>query len=374
MSGVIPESTSPVRRATLGVTQESISPVQQAMLGVIPESTSPVQQAMSGVIPESTSPVRQAMSGVIPESTSPVRQEIGGVSAVSDVNPLEKAGNSPVVKIYQSKKEAKMKTWRQKTSAWKRRIAAAWFALGVLALLAAFSTDARAQAPAVDPAAVQILKRMTDFLDGLQQFSVNTQSIIEELHVSGHRVDYDLSADVTVKRPNKLRAARTGELMNQHFFYDGKTLALYNPSQRVYATKTAPETIEKMIDFARETVGILLPAADLLYRNAFPLLMQDVTLAVVVGKTVVGGVKCDHVLFSRPGVDFQVWVAEGKQPWPLKYVVTETATASMLSITTFLSDWNLAPAVDEARFSFVPPKGSQAISFLPPDATGGSNR
>ena len=55
---------------------------------------------------------------------------------------------------------------------WKRRIATAWFALGVLTLLAIFSTDARAQAPAVDPVAVQKLKRMTDFLDGLQQFSV----------------------------------------------------------------------------------------------------------------------------------------------------------------------------------------------------------
>lgn len=252
--------------------------------------------------------------------------------------------------------------------------ALAWFALAVLTLLVTVFTDARAQAPAVDPSAVQVLKRMTDFLDGLQQFSVNTQSIIEELHVSGHRVDYDLSASVAVKRPNKLRAAREGELMNQHFFYDGRTLTLYNPAEKVYATETAPDTIEKMIDFARETVGILLPAADLLYRNAFPLLMQDVTLAVVVGKTVVSGVKCDHLLFSRPGVDFQVWVAEGTEPWPRKYVVTETATPSLLSITTFLSDWNIAPAVDDARFNFLPPKGTQAISFMPLEPTGGSNR
>ena len=31
-----------------------------------------------------------------------------------------------------------------------------------------------AQNPAVDPAAVRMLKRMTDFMDGLQQFSVKT--------------------------------------------------------------------------------------------------------------------------------------------------------------------------------------------------------
>jgi hypothetical protein len=255
---------------------------------------------------------------------------------------------------------------------WKRRIAAACFVLGVSALLGTVSTDALAQMPAVDPAAVQILKRMTDFLDGLQQFSVKTENTIEDLHVSGHRVDRGLSARVTVKRPNKLIAARAGELTNQRFFYNGKTLTLYNPSQKVYATEKAPDTIERMIDFARETVGILLPAADLLYRNAFPLLMQDVILAAVVGKAVIGGVRCDHLLFSRPGADFQVWVAEGKRPWPHKYVVTEMP--SMLAVTTVLSDWNMAPAVEDAQFNFAPPKGVQAISFMPIETTGGSDR
>jgi hypothetical protein len=258
-------------------------------------------------------------------------------------------------------------------SVWKGWTAV-WLALGVLALSATVSPDARAQAPAVDPAAVQRLKQMTEFLDGLQQFSVQTHSIFEELHVSGHRVDRDLAATVTVKRPNKLRAARAGGLMAQRFFYDGKTLTLYNPVEKVYATEPAPDTIERMIDFARETVGILLPAADLLYRNAFPLLMQDVTLAAVVGKTVVGGVKCDQLLFSRPGVDFQIWIAEGKRPVPRRYVVTETDTAARLSVTTVLSDWKTGAAVDDAQFNFVPPKGASATRFLPLDATGRPSR
>ena len=64
---------------------------------------------------------------------------------------------------------------------------------------------------------------MTDYLGGLKQFSVHTQNTLEDLLVSGHRVDYDFSASVTVKRPNKLRAARLGDLMDQRFFYDGKT-------------------------------------------------------------------------------------------------------------------------------------------------------
>ena len=139
------------------------------------------------------------------------------------------------------------------------RMATLLFTLGALALSATVPIAVRAQAaPAVDPAAVQKLKQMTEFLDGLQQFKVLTLSTVEEMHVSGHRVDRDLAAAVIVKRPNKLRAARVGGLIDQRFIYDGKTLTLYNPGQKVYATEAAPDTVEKMIDFARETVGILL--------------------------------------------------------------------------------------------------------------------
>ena len=246
----------------------------------------------------------------------------------------------------------------------KRGIVAAWFAVAVLTLSATVSADARAQTPAVDPAAVQKLKQMTEFLDSLKQFSVQTQNTIEDLHVSGHRIDKGLAANVTVKRPDKLRAVRASELMDQRFFYDGKTLTLYNPREKVYATEAAPPTVEKMIDFARETVGIMLPAADLLYRNAFPLMMQDVTLAAVVGQAVIGGVKCDHLLFSRPGVDFQIWIAEGSKPWPRRYTVTETGTPALLSITTQLTGWNTSPAASDADFRFVPPKGTEPIRFM----------
>ena len=102
--------------------------------------------------------------------------------------------------------------------------------------------------------------------------------------------------------------------------------------------------------------------------------MQDVTLATVVGKAVIGGVKCDHLLFSRPGVDFQLWVAEGKRPLPRKYAVTSTADPSLLNITTVMSDWNTAPAAADAMFTFVPPKGAKVIDFIPLETGSGPSR
>jgi hypothetical protein len=257
-------------------------------------------------------------------------------------------------------------------NAWKRWTAG--FAVGVLTLSVAVRADAQGKAPAVDPAALQILKSMTDYMDGLQQFSVTTQSTIEDLHASGHRVDVDLRAQVTVKRPNKLRAVRIGETMSQSFYYDGKTLTLYVPVERIYATQPAPETVEGAVTLARETVGIVFPASDLVYRKAYPLLTQGLTVAAVVGKAVVDGVTCHHLLFSRPGADFQVWVEEGTRPLPRKYVVTETDTPTLLSVRTVLTDWNEAPAVDDAQFTFVPPPGTSATRFIPYGTTAKSER
>jgi hypothetical protein len=245
------------------------------------------------------------------------------------------------------------------------RMAALLSALGVLTLLATVNTEVRAQAPTVDPAATQILRRMTDYLGSLKQFSVHTQNDIEDLLDSGHKVDYNVSASVTLSRPNKLRAERKGDLSNQVFYYDGKTLTLYNPSDKVYATDPVPETIEAMLTYAQEKLGLVVPVADLVYPNAYPLLMEGVTLAMGVDKAMIGGVKCDHLLFSRPGVDFQVWVAEGSKPLPYKYVVTDTGTPALLSVSTVMSQWNVAPEVADARFTFVPPKGVKKIIFMP---------
>lgn len=238
-------------------------------------------------------------------------------------------------------------------------------ALGVMALSATFPTALWAQTKAVDPAAVHILQRMTAYIGGLQAFSVHTSNDIEDQLDSGQKVNFNISAKVIISRPNKLYAERTGDLVDQVFYYDGKTLTLYNPSDRVYATEPAPGTIEEMLDFARESLGLEVPIADLVYRNAFPLLMQDVTLAAVVGKSVIDGVTCDHLLFSRPGVDFQVWVAASGLPLPHRYIVTDTGTPAQLSYSTTMSDWDVTPSVAKGQFTFEAPEDAKSISFMP---------
>jgi len=247
---------------------------------------------------------------------------------------------------------------------------------GAVALSAIVSAEVQAQtrAPAVDSQALRILRRATDYLGGQRQFSVRARNMREDLLDTGNRVDFDVSVAVTIRRPNKYRNERQGTRYHQIFYYDGTTLTMHNPEYRVYATAPAPGTIEGMFQFAADSLGFDVPVTDLLQQNVYPLLTQGVTLAVVIGKESIGGVSCDHLLFSRPDVDFQIWIADTGRPLPYKYVVTDTGTPALLSMVSLMSDWNFAPAAPDAFFIFVPPRGTATIPFLRFDPSSGQSR
>src|SRR4026207_238911 len=147
------------------------------------------------------------------------------------------------------------------------------------------------QAKGVDPQADKLLRRMSEYLAGRQQFSLKAESTLEAVLSSGQKLQYDSPATLSVSRPNKMRAHRKGDLVNQEFFYDGKTLTLFNPRENLYATTPAPATLGRMLDFAREKLDIVAPAAELLYKGAADKMLKESSSGIVVGPSVIGGAK-----------------------------------------------------------------------------------
>jgi len=231
-----------------------------------------------------------------------------------------------------------------------------------------WAVAAQAQPPGVEPQADRLLRKMTDYIGGLKQFSVDTRSTIEVVTPSGQKLQFDNGAALSVQRPNKLFAKRRGDLTDQVFYYDGKTLSLYNPNEKVYATVPAPGTIEAMLDFARDSLDLVAPASDLVYRNAYEILIEDVTVGFVVGKAVIDGVRCDHLAFRKPDVDFQIWIQEGATPLPRKFVITSKRVAGVPEFGMVLTNWNGAPKLAEGVFSFKAPKDAKSIEFIRPTA------
>ncbi len=221
-----------------------------------------------------------------------------------------------------------------------------------------------AQPAGIDPQATKLLKASTDFLASQKQFSVETRSSLEVVLVSGQKIQFDHTARQSVLRPNKLRAERTGDLVEQIFYYDGKTLTLQNLGEKRYATVAAPGTVEEMLDFARTKLDIVAPAGDLVYKNAYEILMTDVTSGFVVGKGVVEGVRCDHLAFRAPHVDLQIWIQEGSQPLPRKLVITTRDMVNAPQFSMVMTKWNLKPVFTANTFSFSPTSGMKKVEFI----------
>lgn len=237
-------------------------------------------------------------------------------------------------------------------------------AIAFLAAIA-IAPPALAQPSGIDPRADKLLKASTAYLASQKQFSVDARSTIEVVLVSGQKIQFDHTARLSVQRPNRLRATRRGDLVDQDFYYDGKSLTLHNPTEKFYASVAAPDTVEKMLDFARESLDIVAPAGDLIYRDAYQILMQDVTQGFVVGKGVVEGARCDHLAFRAPHVDWQIWIQEGKQPVPRKLVITSRDVAGEPQFAVVMTKWNLAPKFAEGTFEFKPPQAAKTVQFLP---------
>jgi hypothetical protein len=135
--------------------------------------------------------------------------------------------------------------------------------LGVMLLafaaIGGLPTYSHGQSARVEPKADQLLKKMGTYLSGLEQFGVETENTIEAVLRSGEKIQFDNPAEGWIKRPNKLRANRKGDIVNQEFYYGGKTLTLYQKDRNCYATVEAPPTIDEAIDFAREFLDVYAP-------------------------------------------------------------------------------------------------------------------
>jgi hypothetical protein len=242
----------------------------------------------------------------------------------------------------------------------------------LLGLTLASSVAAQSQDAAgnqLDPQAVQRLKTSMDYLANLQQFAFDTESTIEAVMDSGQKIQFGNAISAVVKRPNKMRVSRMGELLNQVFYYNGNSLTLHNPDDGFYATLAAPDTLEAMLDFARDSLDIVAPAGDFIYSNNFEILMEGVQSGFIVGPAEITGEICDHLAFSSGATSWQIWIQRGDHPLPRKLVITSNDVLSAPQFALTLDAWDLEPDTANEMFEFEAPENDVAIEFITLDSS-----
>lgn len=229
--------------------------------------------------------------------------------------------------------------------------------------LAAFLLPVLVQADPIDQKALALLKRTSDTLAQTSAFTYKSGTTFEVLAKNGQFLTLFSTANVALKRPDKLRAHLTGEAPHFDFFYDGTTVAAYAPGTHVYSLTKAPSTIDALLAGLEEETGIRFATAPLLLSNPYRTLTKGLTSALYVGPTTIHGTPCEHLAFRNTGVNWEIWVESGPRALPRRLAVTFTDRTNYPRTLVEFTDWNLRPSLRPGDFVFRPPANAREIPF-----------
>ncbi len=214
--------------------------------------------------------------------------------------------------------------------------------------------------PAVDKTALDALSRMSAYLRTLRSFQVTGQTVREVVDATDQKLQMLGSTSYKVRRPDGFTIDISEDRKVRKIFYDGKSLTLFAPRMGYYATVAAPSTIHDVLKFAAEKYDVTVPLEDLFVWGTDEDSRRDLTSGYVVGYARVAGRDADQYAFRQRGADWQIWIARGDKPLPLRVVVTGTGDPARPQFESDLV-WDTAPKFAVNTFAFTPPAGAKPI-------------
>jgi hypothetical protein len=221
----------------------------------------------------------------------------------------------------------------------------------------------KATPPEPDPR--QILQKMCDFLKSQQKFTYKAEVADEQVYYGGKKLQYGIDMETFVQRPDRLRVNAQGDLVDKQFFFNGKTITLYDKEDNVYGVLEVPPDIESALDKANKEFGVRVALTDLASPALCEHIGKRIKHSLYVGLSRVRGVPCHHLSFDGDNAQVQLWIDAGDQPLPRKVVLTHKKLPGSPQWTAYLTDWNFSPQLSDNLFDFTPPQGAAKIKFVP---------
>jgi hypothetical protein len=219
----------------------------------------------------------------------------------------------------------------------------------------------------VDAKADALLQKMSRTLASTKRFEVDVSHTMEAVTKKGQKLQFAAQSSVAVERPAKLKTDRLGPLADTQFVYDGKEITVYGKKAKLYAQTPAPKTLDKTIDFARDKFDLDAPGADLLYSDPYKILMEDAVSGKYLGLEPIGDRMCHHLAYRGHDTDWQIWVQDGPQALPCRFVITSKKVEGQPQFSMTFGHWNTSPQFSADEFTFTPPKDATQIDFKAPE-------
>lgn len=223
--------------------------------------------------------------------------------------------------------------------------------------------------PAIDPAALALIKATSDKLAAAKSISFVTLGAFDVPARNGQPLFYFTRSEVLMVRPNKLRVIVPGDGPPSEFYFDGKTIAVFQPYSDLVATMDASGSLEDALEAIYKKAGLYFPFVDFIVADPYDTLTKGLTSAFVIGTSkLVGGTETNIVSLSNKDTHLQIWIgAEDKLP-RLVWATPVNRPKEPRHMVEF-SDWKVTGEIAAAE-SFTPKtkETTKQIPFARPES------
>ena len=217
--------------------------------------------------------------------------------------------------------------------------------------------------PVVAADAERLLKQMAAYIGSAEQFTFQADITFDHVLPSGQKLQFSAREDVALQRPIGLYVEWTGDLGDRQFWYDAKSITLYDPSTPFYASEPAPTDVDAMLDKVQSELDFTPPLADFMYHDPYQQLRRRVQYGFDLGSNDVNGQSCRTFAFVEQDIDWQIWIYAGPQIVPCKLVITYKTRPSQPQFTAVFSDWDFTPRLAASVFTPNPPADLVKVPF-----------
>jgi hypothetical protein len=230
------------------------------------------------------------------------------------------------------------------------------------ALVAVAALASPSPAGADEAHARELLQAMSAYLGAQEALAFDFDVSLEVVTVEDQKLAVASSGAVTLQRPDRVRATRTGGFADVEMVFDGETMKLLGKNANVYGQIKAPGSVEQLIDVLRDEYGLPLPVADLLLGDFYGEVMPLVVDVKDLGAGVIRGVECDHLALRTDEVDFQIWIAQGDEPYPCRYTIATKTIVGWPQYVIDVREWTTGDAVAADDFALALPADALLLS------------
>lgn len=133
--------------------------------------------------------------------------------------------------------------------------------------------------PALEPKAIELLKACSDRLAAAHTLAFTALETYESPSRQGHPLVFVNKSEVLLQRPDKLRVITPGDGPASEFYYNGKTMTAFAPTENLIAVADAPPTIDAAMEAAYRSHGTYFPFEDLIVADPYKDMAPGLKLA-----------------------------------------------------------------------------------------------